>query len=177
MRSTDHQKSLRFTPLNLSRSNSDFASVSLSNQPYKLLPWKCIFKTSIRHASVLFVDPSADWFSYQPAGHSRTCRSSFMSSIAPAWVGTSKSTERIYSSASVRPPRAVKPSDKDGDSYFSWSAGPVLEMCTTRTGPVPDNTKDIRSPNPQESEHNPTPSPFSISCHLRFALVNSATRP
>ena len=49
----------------------------------------------------------------------------------------------------------------------------ALEMYIIRTSPVPDNAKDIRSPNPQESKHSPTLSPFSLPHHLRSALVNS----
>ena len=59
MRSTDHQQSSRFTPLNLSRNNGVFASVLLSNQPYQLLFWRCIFETPIRRTSALFVNQLA----------------------------------------------------------------------------------------------------------------------
>ena len=69
-------------------------------------------------------------------------------------------------------PSAVKPSDKDGDNYSSQSAGPAFEMCTTRTGPAPDDAKEICSPSSQESNHNPTLSSFFLPYHLGSTLVS-----
>ena len=162
MRSTDHPESL-FTPLNLSRSNGVFASVSLPNQPYKLLPWRCIFEPPICHTSLSSSIPRR--FVFIPASWPLADLPFKLQAPCPASPSRGPA-HRNHQKEFVLPHLSVRrvPSNLRTRMGTTTSCR-ALEMYIIRTSPVPDNAKDIRSTNPQESKHSPRCllSPFLIT--------------